>query len=382
MVTAVFIVSHGIMGRIQQEFADMGLREELEHGEIIVQKAMGIMPGSRSQKRKDREVILRIRGREYVEVIAEIVTVPVRIPAHVAIGLMVDTIAFAVTDAFFQAITGAGFPFTRPGINRGPVTGECEVLQIDQSLRNGFIQEQGTEDLKETPGRSEILRRFEFKSVQEVIDGHFFNGIRFLPFLRWFLRFSLWRMDGVGEVVIFREPKPPDKVVESPDTGGIADREARKDGVKKVLLEGRSPGSQGRDLELHGKQIGAQHIRRKARRRTEHRILILHELVDRGKVKVPEQFHDFPCSRVKRSIRIRIIFTKLIQDTVLIGGMAARINRFQKKRTPHSKSVFRLGRTNCLVKQGARSAAFLERFVNSFFEKSGGIYKKGISEAA
>lgn len=66
----------------------------------------------------------------------------------------------------------------------------------------------------------------------------------------------------------------------------------------------------------------------------------------------------------------------------MIGGMAARINRFQKKRTPNSKSVIRLCRTNCLVKQGARSAAFLERFVNSFLKKSGGIYKKGFSEAA
>ena len=29
MIAAVFIVSHGIMGRIQEEFADMGFREKL-----------------------------------------------------------------------------------------------------------------------------------------------------------------------------------------------------------------------------------------------------------------------------------------------------------------------------------------------------------------
>ena len=31
--------SHGIMGRIKQEFGDMGFGEELEHGEIVIKKA-------------------------------------------------------------------------------------------------------------------------------------------------------------------------------------------------------------------------------------------------------------------------------------------------------------------------------------------------------
>ena len=183
MTAAVFIISHGIMGRIQEEFADMGFREELPHGEIVVQKAMGIMPGSWPQKRKDGKIAFRIRGCEHVEIIAEIVTIPVRIPAYAAIRLMVDTIAFAVTNSFFQVITGAGFPLTCSGVNRSPVTGDGEVLQIDQSFIDGFVQELGLEDLKETPGRSEILRRFEFKSGQEVIDGHFFNELSFSAFL-------------------------------------------------------------------------------------------------------------------------------------------------------------------------------------------------------
>lgn len=224
MIAAVFIVSHGIMGRIQEEFADIGLREELPHGEIVVQKAMGIMPGSWTQKRKDGKIAFRIRGCEHVEIIAEIVTVPVRIPTDVAIRLMVNTIAFAVTDPFFQAITGAGFPFTCSGINR------------------------------------------------------------------------------------------------SPDTRRIAGHETREDGVKIVLLQGRSPGSKRRDFGLHGKQIRAQHIRRKPRLWTEDRITILHELIDRRKVKVPEQLHDFPSGGIKGSTSIWIILTKLSQNTVLIGA--------------------------------------------------------------
>ena len=189
-------------------------------------------------------------------------------------------------------------------------------------------------------------------------------------------------MNGIGEIVIFREPKPSGKVVKSPDTRRMADHETREDGVKKVVLQGRSPGSKGRDFELHRKQVGAQHIRRKPRLRAEYGITILHELIDRRKVEVPEALNDFPSGGIKRSICIRIIFTKLRQDTVLIGGMSANINRFQKKRTPNCKNVFRLSRTDYLVKQGARSAAFLKRFVNRFLKKSGGIYKKGFSEAA
>ena len=40
MITAVFIVSHGVMSRIQKELGDMGLRKELLHGEVVIQKSM------------------------------------------------------------------------------------------------------------------------------------------------------------------------------------------------------------------------------------------------------------------------------------------------------------------------------------------------------
>ena len=41
---------------------------------------------------------------------------------------------------------------------------------------------------------------------------------------------------------------------------------------------------------------------------------------------------------------IRIIFTKLLQNAVLVGGMAANVNRFQFRNTPDQKSVYRLRR--------------------------------------
>ena len=42
--------------------------------------------------------------------------------------------------------------------------------------------------------------------------------------------------------------------------------------------------------------------------------------------------------------------------------------------------MFRLSQTDYLVNQGARSAAFLERFVNSFLKKVGEFIKKGFRE--
>lgn len=137
-------------------------------------------------------------------------------------------------------------------------------------------------------------------------------------------------MNGIREVVFFRDPKAPGKVIKSPDTRRIADHESRENSEKIVLLQGRSLGSKRRDFELHGKQIGTQHIRRNPRLWTEDRITILHELIDRRKVEIPELLHDFPCSGgIKGSISIWIILTKLCQNTVLIGGMTANVNRFQ-----------------------------------------------------
>lgn len=116
------------------------------------------MPGSRSQEREHRKVGYRIRSSEHVEIISEKVAVPVGIPAYVTIRLMVDTVAFAVVDSLFQAVTGAGLPFPCSGINRSSVTRDGKVPQINQPFIDGFIQELGFKDIKEPFCRSEIPR--------------------------------------------------------------------------------------------------------------------------------------------------------------------------------------------------------------------------------
>lgn len=162
------------MGRVEQELADMCFRKELQHGEVVIKKSMRVMPRSRPQERKNRKVAFRDRRREHVEVISEIVTVPVGIPTDVTVRLVVDAVAFTVTDPIFQAITGTGFPFPCCGINRGSITGDSKVTQIDQSFINGFIQELGFKDIEEPFHWDKILRRFNFKFRQEFINGHFF----------------------------------------------------------------------------------------------------------------------------------------------------------------------------------------------------------------
>lgn len=107
--------------------------------------------------------------------------------------------------------------------------------------------------------------------------------------------------------------------------------------MEVVFLEASSPFCIRSDLELHGEEDGTQHVRGKPWLGTEIRIAVLHDEIDFGEVKVPEFFHDFPCGSRKGVSGIRIIFTQLFQNAVLIGGMAAKVNGFQFRNTPNQK---------------------------------------------
>jgi len=92
-----------------------------------------------------------------------------RIPADVAVRLMVDAAAFTVAYPLVQTITGTGFTFTSPCINRRAVTGNGKVSEIDQAIVNGFAQKNRLENIKKPPCRSEILRWFCFEPGQQVV---------------------------------------------------------------------------------------------------------------------------------------------------------------------------------------------------------------------
>ena len=65
----------------------MTIRQEVFHSEIGFQKSVGIMFGSRIQKRKHREVAFRIGGDQHIKVISMIKTVPEGIPSDVTVWL-------------------------------------------------------------------------------------------------------------------------------------------------------------------------------------------------------------------------------------------------------------------------------------------------------
>ena len=106
MIAAVFVVGHCIMRGVKQKLGHMRFRQILLHGEPVVHESVGIMSGSRPKEREDRKVAFRIRGCKHVQVVTEVMTIPMGIPTDVTVRLMVNAIAFAVADTFFQAVAG------------------------------------------------------------------------------------------------------------------------------------------------------------------------------------------------------------------------------------------------------------------------------------
>ena len=316
------------------------------------------MPGSRAKEREDRKVIFGIGGSEHVEIIAKVIAVPMGIPADVTVWLAIDAVAFAVVDSFFQAVTGAFFPLLSSSIDRGAISGQGKVTKLNEPFLYGTVEEKRTKDLKDTFAGLHILRWVLFKLPEKVFDSEFVNRRSLFSFFFRFLRFFLWYMDRIGEIVFPGDPKPGEEISKGSNAGSIANGKTGDDGMQMVLLEVSSPFRIRNDFKFYRHKDRTEHIGRESGFRTKNRIAVLHEGIHFRKVKVPELFHNVPGMGRERGSSIRIIFTQLRQDTVLIGGMATDIYRFQKKRTPNSKSVFRLCRTDYFANQGARSAAF------------------------
>lgn len=251
------------------------------------------------------------------------------IPADVTVGLAVNAVASAVTDSLFQTVTGAFFPFLCGGINRGSVTGKGKAEQVNQSILYRVFKKKHLKNFVEESAGFHGSRRMLLELLKKVFDRDFFNGRSFVSLLIRLFGLILRGMGGIGKVILVREPQTSLEIVKSAGTGGIPDEEAGKDGMEMIFLEVSGPLGIGRDLELDGKKKGTEHIGRQSGCRPENRIAVLHEGVQLREVKSPEFFHDIPCRSRERGNSIRIIVTQLSQDTLLIGGMTARIKRFQ-----------------------------------------------------
>ena len=323
---AVFIDSISVMGGIQKEFFNAELWKVCFHGEKGMQKRKHIMPGSPFQKRKYREIAVGIGGHIHVEVVAEEIAFPMGVPSPAAVWLRIMAFAAAGGTAVFLTIADAFFPLLRSSTDRSAVTGKSQMVWIDQSLLNRTIQELL---LIKPKNKEKRIFRFEVPMLQQ--REKFGSGTgriagSFIAFL-----FPLWRLhfrETVfrGKIVRVILPDAGKEIIKSPDTGSIPERESAEDGIKRSFPEHTAPECDGSYFQFQSKQIGTQHTGREPWLRAKNRVTLLHNGIRQGKIQIPE-LHDIVPGAFGKHKGIGIKLKKIGYESILIGGMAARISR-------------------------------------------------------
>ena len=284
------------------------------------------MPGSPFQKGKYREIAVGIGGHIHVEVVAEEIAFPMRVPSPVAVRLRIMALAAAGRTAFFLAITDPFISLLRGSADRSTVTGKSQMVWVNQSFLNRTIQELL---LIETENKGKRIFLFEFPMFQQRkefgcgtgrITGSFFTFL--FPFGWFHFREAVFR--GKAASVIL--PDAGKEIIKSPDTGSIPERETAEDGIKRSFPEHAAPDRDGGYLQLQSKQIGTQHTGRKPWFRAKDRITILHKGISQGKIEIPK-LHDIVPGAFGKHKGIRIKFKEIGYESILIGGMAAGITR-------------------------------------------------------
>ena len=284
------------------------------------------MPGSPFQKGKYREIAVGIGGHIHVEVVAEEIAFPMRVPSPVAVRLRIMAFAAAGRTAFFLAITDPFFPLLRGSADRSTVTGKSQMVWVNQSFLNRTLQELL---LIETENKGKRIFLFEFPMFQQRkefgcgtgrITGSFFTFL--FPFGWFHFRETVFR--GKAASVIL--PDAGKEIIKSPDAGSIPERETAKDGIKGSFPEHAAPDRDGSYFQLQSKQIGTQHAGREPGFRAKNRVTLLHNGIRQGKIQIPE-LHDIIPGTFRKHEGIRIKLKKIGYKSILIGGMAARISR-------------------------------------------------------
>ena len=116
-------------------------------------------------------------------------------------------------------------------------------------------------------------------------------------------------------------PDAGKEIIKSPDTGSIPERETAEDGIKRGFPEHAAPDSDGSYFQFQSKQIGA-----KTGLRAKNRVTFLHNGISQGESQIPE-LHDKIPGAFWKCKGIRIKFQKIGYESILIGGMTARITR-------------------------------------------------------
>lgn len=322
----VFIDSISVVGRIQKEFFSVKFRKVCFHSEKGMQKRKHIMSGSPFQKWKYREIAVGIGCHIHVEVVTEEIAFPMGVPSPIAVRLRIMAFAIAERTAFFLTIADPFFPLLRSSPDRGAVTGKSQMFRVYESFRAGNGQELLVIKAKDEKKRvlwfelPMLQQREKFGRSAGRIAG---SLIAFLFPLRWFhFRETVFRGKVVGIVL----PDAGKEIIKSPDTGSIPERETAEDGIKRSFPEHTAPERDGSHLQFQGKEIRAQHTGREPGFRTKNRVTLLHNGISLGKIKIPELCDIIP-GAFRKYEGIRIKFKKIGYESILIGGMAARITR-------------------------------------------------------
>lgn len=262
----------------------------------------------------------------HVEVVTEEIGFPVGVPPPVAVRLGI--MAFTVTGrtSVFFTFAGTFFSLLSGGADRSAVPGKGQVVRVDETFMDRTIQELLPVEPKNKGKRvvgfqvPAFQQRKEFGSHAGRIAG---SLIAFLFALRRLhFREAVFRGETGGVIL----PNAGKEIIKSADTGGITERETTEDGIKRSFLKHTAPESDGSYLQFQSKQIGTQHTGRKAWFRAKNRVTILHNGICQGKIEIPE-LHDIVPGAFGKHKGIRVKFKELGYESILIGGMSARIRR-------------------------------------------------------
>ena len=284
------------------------------------------MPGSPFQKRKYREIAVGIGGYIHVEVVAEEIAFPMGVPSPVAVRLRIMAFAAAGRTAFFPAIADPFFSLLCSSPDGSAVTGKSQMLGVNQSFLNRTIQELLM--IKAKDEKKGILR-FQFPAFQQRkkfgSDTGRITG-SFIPLLFALVWFHFRETIFWGKIAPVILPDAGKEIIKSSNAGSISERETAEDGIKRSFPEHAAPDCDGSYLQFQSKQIGAQHAGRKSGFRTKNRVALLHNGICQGKIQIPE-LHDIVPGAFGKYKGIGIKLKKIGYESILIGGMTARITR-------------------------------------------------------
>jgi len=235
---------------------------------------------------------------------------------------------FAVTGraAIFLTFTDPLFPLLCGSTDRSAVTGKGQMARNDQSFMDGQIEKLL---FIKAENKEKRISRFELPAFQKGKEPGSHAGriagslIAFLFPFRWLhFREAVFGRE-IGRAIL---PNAGKEIIKSTNTGGIAERESAEDGIKRSFPEHTAPDSDGSYLQFQSKQIGTQHAGREPWRRPKDRVTVPHNGIRLGKVKIPELYDIFP-GAFRKHKGIRVKFKELGYESILIGGMSARVTR-------------------------------------------------------